>query len=169
MVPIPYSAESWLSLPLQSIATTLSAAVLVFLGQPAIAEGNTILLGDQTLFVAEACSGMRIFMGVVALAFAVVLFSGWDWRLKGIALLATVPIAIVTNVVRIVVTGLLYGWVSNDAGQRFGHDLAGFVMIVLAASLLWLLLMYLEKLFPQVEEIDEPARLYRAATVPRET
>src|SRR6185295_4454122 len=100
MVPIPYSAERWLSVPLQSVATKLSAATLVFLGQPAISEGNTILLGDDRLFVAEACSGMRIFVGVFALAFAFVLFSHWKVWLKVFVLLAALPIAIVTNVIR---------------------------------------------------------------------
>ncbi len=66
MVPIPYSAERWLSVPLQSIATKLSTASLVFLGQPAIAEGNVLRLGEHTLFVEEACSGMRIFFGIFA-------------------------------------------------------------------------------------------------------
>src|SRR5688572_27303523 len=44
MVPIPFTAESWLSVPLQAMATQLSTGCLVMLGQPALAEGNTIWL-----------------------------------------------------------------------------------------------------------------------------
>ena len=137
MIPIPYSAERWLSVPLQSIATTLSTAFLVFLGQPAIAEGNVLLLGDHRLFVEEACSGMRIFFGIFALAFAFVLFSRWSWWQKGLVLCAVLPVAIAANVTRIVVTGLLYQWVSTTAGQRFSHDLAGYVVIPFAALIFW--------------------------------
>jgi exosortase len=159
MVPIPYSAESWLRVPLQAIATKLGTAVLVMLGQPALAEGNVIYLGDHTLFVEEACSGMRIFVGIFALAFAFVLFSRWSYWQKALVLLATLPVAIIANVMRIVATGLLYQHVSSSAGQRFSHDIAGFVMIPLAAGLLWLLLVYLDHLFPQVQEVHAAATL----------
>jgi exosortase len=159
MVPIPYSAERWLSVPLQAIATQLSTAVLVFLGQPAIAEGNVILLGDESLFVEEACSGTRIFVGIFALAFAFVLFSRWSWWQKALVLAAALPVAIIANVMRIVATGLLFKWVSSEAGNRFSHDLAGFVMIPLAAALFWLLLVYLDRLFPEVEDIRRPPSL----------
>jgi exosortase len=159
MVPIPYSAERWLSVPLQAIATKLSTAVLVVLGQPAISEGNVILLGDHPLFIEEACSGMRIFVGIFALAFVFILFSNWSWWHKGLVLLLVLPVAIVTNVIRIVATGLLYQWVSSAAGQKFSHDIAGFVMIPLAAMMFWLVLGYLDKLFVQVEDIDQPSAL----------
>jgi exosortase len=160
MIPIPYSAELWLRVPLQAIATKLGTAALIMLGQPALAEGNVIYLGDHKLFVEEACSGMRIFIGIFALAFAFVLFSKWSWWQKGLVLIATLPVAIIANVMRIVVTGLLYQHVSTDAGQKFSHDVAGFVMIPLAAGLLWLFLVYLDRLFPRVQEVRVPATLW---------
>jgi exosortase len=160
MVPIPYSAERMLSVPLQAIAAKLSTAVLVFFGQPAISEGNVILLGDHSLFVEEACSGMRIFVGIFALAFVFILFSNWSRWLKALVLLLALPVAIVTNVIRIVATGLLYQWVSGEVGQKFSHDIAGFVMIPLAALMFWLALGYLDRLFVQVEDIDQPSALF---------
>lgn len=167
MVPIPFFAERLLSVPLQSVATKVSAAVLVFLGQPAITEGNVILLGDERLLIEEACSGMRIFVGIFALAFAFVLFSRWSGWLKAVVLFAALPVAIVANVTRVVVTGLLYQWVSTGAGKKFSHDIAGLVMIPLAAIVFWLLLVYLDKLFPLVEDIGRPAELHRHPASPR--
>jgi exosortase len=165
MIPIPFSAERWLSYPLQMVATKLSTAVLVCLGQPAIAEGNVILLGDKSLLVEEACSGMRIFVGIFALAFAFVLFSRWSWWLKAVMLMVALPIALLTNVVRIVATGLLYQWVSSEAGQKFSHDIAGFVMIPLAAGMFWLVSVYVDKLFLHFDDIDQPSKLYRGAAI----
>lgn len=159
MVPIPYSAEHWLRVPLQAVATKLGTGALVMLGQPALAEGNVIYLGDHTLFVEEACSGMRIFIGIFALAFAFLLFSKWSWWQKALVLIATLPVAIIANVMRIVVTGLLYQYVSTDVGQKFSHDVAGFIMIPLAAALLWLFLVYLDRLFPRVQEVRVPVTL----------
>jgi exosortase len=166
MLPIPFSAERMLSVPLQALATKLSTAALVFLGQPAVAEGNVILLGDERLLVEESCSGMRIFVGIFALGFAFILFSRTSWWLKAILLLAALPVAIFTNVVRIVGTGLLYQWVSSHAGQKFSHDIAGFIMIPMAAAVFWLVVIYFDKLFPQVEDIDQTSERYRPCIVP---
>jgi exosortase len=153
MIPIPFAAERWLSIPLQSVATKLSTACFVMLGQPALAEGNTIWLGDRQLFIEEACSGLRILVGIFALAFAFVLFSRWNWWQKGLALAAALPIAIVANVARVVVTGMLYQLASSEAAMHFSHDLSGLVMIPFAAILFWLFLVYLDRLFPEVQSL----------------
>jgi exosortase len=154
MVPIPFSAETWLSVPLQSIATKVSSTSLLMLGQPALAEGNTIWIGDHQLFVEEACSGLRIFVGIFALATAFVLFSRWTWWQKALALAAALPVAIVANAFRIVAIGILYQLVSSDAAKHFNHGLSGVVSILLAAAIFWIFLVYLDHLFPQVESLS---------------
>lgn len=154
MIPIPFSAETMLSVPLQRVATKLSTEMLVMLGQPALSEGNTIWVGDNQLGIEEACSGLRILVGIYALAFAFVLFSKWSWWQKAIALVAALPIAIVANVIRIVVTALLYQFSTSGAARHFMHDFSGLFMIPLAAGMFWLLLIYLDRLFPEVEELS---------------
>jgi exosortase len=154
MIPIPYSAETMLSVPLQRIATKLSTESLVMLGMPALSEGNTIWIGDNQLGIEEACSGLRILVGIYALAFAFVLFSRWAWWQKALVLVAALPIAIVANVIRIVVTGLLYQFSTSNAARHFMHDTSGLLMIPLAAAMFWVLLVYLDRLFPEVEEMS---------------
>jgi exosortase len=159
MAPIPYSAERWMSVPLQSIATKLSTMALVCLGQPAIAEGNIILIGEHPpLEVEEACSGLRIFVGIFALAFAFVLFSRWSWWQKVMVLVAALPVAILANVTRIAATGLLQQWVSGEAAHQF-HDVAGLVMIPFAAMIFWFFLIYMGRLFTEVEDVSPAIRL----------
>lgn len=154
MVPMPYRAEIALSYPLQRIATKVSCFALQCLGQPAIAEGNTILLGGHHLEVEQACSGLRIFMGTVALAFfyAVLVRRGW-WE-RALMLLATVPVALTANAVRIVSTGILIQHISAEAGKVFAHDLAGWMMIPLAAALFGVVLLYIRWLVRDVEQAD---------------
>ena len=67
LVPLPATIETLLSQPLQATATTMSTWTLQCLGQPAIAEGTTILLNDNVLEVERACSGLRMFYGILAL------------------------------------------------------------------------------------------------------
>jgi exosortase len=154
MVPLPFSAERWLSLPLQGVATKMSCWVLVSLGQPALAERHTILIGDFRLEVEQACSGLRIFMGVVALAFAYLIIVRRAWWEKALLLVSVIPIALIANSGRIVVTGLLNQYVSGEAAQKFTHDVAGWVMIPFAALLFALVLWYLAKLMREVELVD---------------
>lgn len=154
MLPIPYSAETMLSVPLQALAAKLSTACLVMLGQPALAEGNVIWLEDRHLLVEEACSGMRIFVGIFAISFAFALFSRWSWWQKALVILATLPIAILANVTRVVVTGLLYQLSSSEVAHHFSHDLTGFVMIPFAVMLFWMFLVYLDHLFPEAQQIS---------------
>ena len=154
MIPLPFSAETWLSRPLQRIATKVSTSTLQILGQPAISEGNTIWLGEHQLEVAQACSGLRIFVAVIAMAFAFVLFSRWNWWHKLLVVIAVFPVAIIANAVRIVGTGILYEYASSEAAQKFSHDFSGWLMIPFAGLLFWLLLIYLDRLFPEVVEVD---------------
>ncbi len=154
MVPLPWRAERLLSLPLQSVATHLSCWTLQFLGQPAIAAGNTILIGDQQMEVADACSGLRIFVGIFALAVAYVICVRRPWWERVLLLLSTLPVALVANAMRIVVTGLLYQYVSGEAAQKFSHDISGWVSIPFAALLFAGVLWYVGRLLREVDLVD---------------
>ncbi|MEX2176838.1 MAG: exosortase/archaeosortase family protein [Pirellulaceae bacterium] len=165
MVPLPFSAEGLLSHPLQRIATKISCFTLQLMGQPAFSEGNTIVLGSHHLEVAQACSGLRLFMGVVALAFAYVVLVRRAWWERAALLLAVVPIALVANSARIVGTGLLLQ-VLPDESHALAHDFAGWVMIPLAALMFWGVLWYLGRLFSE-EEVMDMASVVREAELSR--
>jgi exosortase len=154
MVPLPFGMETTASLPLQRIATKLSCYGLQLLGQPAFAEGNEILLGEQKLLVAEACSGLRLFISVIALAYAYVMLVRRPWWEKGLLVLSVVPIAIVANATRIVVTGLLYQYTTGEIAHWFSHEAAGYAMIPLAGLMFAAAHLYVVRLFPEEEEYD---------------
>lgn len=151
-IPLPYRVERWFSHPLQTIAANFSAWTLQILGQPALVEGNTIMLESHQLEVVQACSGLRIFVGIFALAFAFVAISRRSWWENLVVLASAVPVALVANSVRIVATGLLYQLVSVEAAKQFTHDMAGWMMIPLAALLFVVLLWYLGRIMPEVEQ-----------------
>jgi len=163
MVPLPFRAESWFSLPLQQVATRISTFALQCLGQPALAEGNTILVGDFQLEVAQACSGLRVFMGIVALGFAFVVVTRQPWWQKALVLAGVVPIALLTNATRIVTTACLYRCVSSEAAMSFAHDLSGLLMVPVAGAMFVCLLWYLSCLFrvPAISDLSELVRYQR--------
>lgn len=135
MVPLPATVETLLSRPLQLTATRMSTWVLECLGQPALAEGTTILLNEHNLEVERACSGLRMFYGILALAVAWVMLTRASWRRTAILVGSVLPIALIANTARIVITGLLYQWASGEIAQKFSHDFAGILMILLSVGM----------------------------------
>lgn len=154
MIPLPFQVERWLSIPLQRIAAKLSCWAFQCLSMPALSEGNTILLGDHHLEVEQACSGLRILVGIFAVACAVLIVTRRPWWEKGLILGSVIPVALAANALRIVITGVLYQYVSGEAAKSFSHDFAGWLMIPLAAALFGGILWYLGQLFKEVELAD---------------
>ncbi|HEY1376979.1 MAG TPA: exosortase/archaeosortase family protein [Gemmataceae bacterium] len=153
MIPMPYTITIWLGFPLQQLATTCSTYVLQTLGQPAIAEGNTILIRDFQLSIVKACSGLSMLVTFFTFSTAVCLLVTKPFSDKLLILLSAIPIALAANIIRIVVTGLMFLHVSNQAASAVFHDLAGWVMMPLALAFLGAELWVLKRLF-----VDPPTR-----------
>lgn len=71
MIPFSYVVEVALRQPSQRVATIASTYGLQTLGLPALAEGNTIVLGDARIGIVEACNGLGILFTFFAIATAV--------------------------------------------------------------------------------------------------
>jgi len=136
MIPLPYRFEVALAQPLQRVATVASTYALQTFGFPAFAEGNVIRMGDTRIGVVEACSGLSMLLIFFALATAVVLVVKRHWIDKAIILLSAIPVAIIANVIRITVTGMLYQLAGPKLAEVVFHDLAGWLMMPLALALL---------------------------------
>ena len=164
MVPLPYQAESLLSFKLQGIATTISTGMLRIVGLPAIAEGHAIWIGDSKLQIEEACSGLRIFVGMIALSFFWAATVKRSWLDRVVIIASAIPMALFVNSLRITVTGLLYQWFESPAARKTIHDWTGFLMIPLAAALLWLIKCYWERLYRPVEVIGAGELIRKTST-----
>jgi exosortase len=151
MIPLPFRAERMLSQPLQAVAARFSCWLLQLLGQPAIREGNIVIINDIELAIVEACSGLRIFVSIVALAFAFAVFFHRPWWTKAALFASVLPVALISNAVRIALTGLLHVYFSGEAAHRFSHDAAGLFMIPFAAALMLGVVWYMDKLLFEVE------------------
>ncbi|MSR52903.1 MAG: exosortase/archaeosortase family protein [Gemmataceae bacterium] len=160
MIPLPYEASRMLGAELQKIATIASTFLLQCFGQPAIAEGNRILVRDVTLNVVEACSGLRMLMTFAAFSVAAAFVMERHWIVKGLVLASTVPIALLTNVLRIVVTGLAHVWLQDSASKGkvldFIHDFNGWMMMPVGLTFLLLELWVLKHLLIEKSAVVRP-------------
>ena len=151
MVPLPYRVEFMVSEPLQKLAAILSSFFLQCLGQAAFAEETTLLIGSRVLEVEQSCSGLRIFVGIFALACGyLIAFRREVWEAM-LLMVSVVPVALLANAIRIVVTALLFQHFSDEAAQHFSHDVAGWLMIPLAALMLAFVQWYLNHLMRDVD------------------
>ena len=154
LTPMPYRFESMLSFKLQGISTILSSVVLRILGFPAITEGNTIWLGDHHLMVEEACSGLRIFMGMVAMGFFFAALTRRSWLDRAVILACSAPIAIIANAIRVTVTGMAYYWLDEQRAHA-AHDQLGIVMIFVGAGMLFAVSSFWERLYRPKPEFQQ--------------
>jgi exosortase len=156
MIPLPHRASVALGEPLQALATVSSTFLLQTLGLPAVANGNVILLNDHEIGIVEACSGLRMLVIFFALATGLCLVIKRPLWEKGVIVASAVPIALLVNLVRITVTGVMFEVSSAEWAHAVFHDLAGWLMMPLALGLLGVELLVLKNLFlpaPSAEPI----------------
>ncbi len=154
MLPLPYSLEVALRDPLRTVGTKTSTYLMQTLGLPAVAEGHVIVVDNIPIGVEEACSGLRMLMVFFALSTAVCLLSERPLWERALILVSAVPIAVITNVLRITVTGVLHVTVGSEIANMVFHDLAGWLMMPVALVLLGGELWLLSHLF--IVEEDQP-------------
>jgi exosortase len=137
MIPIPAILYAQITLPLQIHASRMASWFLTLFGVPVLREGNIIQLPAITLEVAEACSGIRSLISLIALAVIYGYFLEPSlWR-RILLVAAAVPIAIAANALRITGTGLLVQFWSPEAGTGFFHAFSGWLIFVLAMLMLF--------------------------------
>jgi exosortase len=152
MLPLPFQLERMLSGPLQLLGASESAWFVQTMGIPAIAQGNTILMGDIRLGVAEACSGLRMLMVFFAISAAAVIISDRTRWEKLLILFSAVPIALISNIVRIVATAAAFQFASRETADLIFHDVSGWLMMPFAILLLYLELKLLDWVYVESSE-----------------
>jgi len=136
MVPLPYIIYDMIAFPLKLFVTRVSIASLKLMGVVVMREGNIIMLPLTTLEVADACSGIRSLISLLALAVAYAFFLNISPLRRGVLILAAIPIAISANALRVIVTGLLAQYWGAQAAEGFFHEFAGMAVFVVAIVLM---------------------------------
>jgi exosortase len=135
MIPIPVIIYNQITFPLQLLASRFATFWLEVVQVPVLREGNVLILPNYSLEVVEACSGIRSLMTLITLAVAYgYLLEPRRWA-RYVLVILMIPIAIVSNAIRIMGTGVLTYRFGPKAAEGFFHEFSGWV-IFLAALLL---------------------------------
>lgn len=147
MLPLPPTINTLVSLPLQRIATVGSCFLMQLSGLWVVAEGNVITLGtphgSKQLEVALACNGLSMLMTLAATVTATIILIDMPIWKRVVVLLSALPIALISNIARIVATGWCYYYIEGARAKELAHDWSGYLMMPLALVLvgleIWLL------------------------------
>ena len=160
-MPVPAIIFNRVAFPLQLFASRCAVSAMQGMEIPVVRQGNIIELlplGATTtkkLEVAEACSGIRSLMALVTLA-AVLAYLGrpgrnkrgggdGGWRAtltsfslwRGVFIVGcAVPIAILTNALRVSGTGILAHYYGTRVAEGFFHTFSGWAIYLVAFALL---------------------------------
>jgi exosortase len=137
-LPIPLSFTERIHLVLRHIATSATASIVPMFGIPVFVEGTTLNTAHGALEVADACSGFSTLYAAVAVAMLTAYQSASPGR-RVLVLLGAAPIAIASNIVRVVLLVLLVAWYGGEILDTFVHPLSGIMTFALSLPLIfWL-------------------------------
>ncbi len=137
MIPIPYVIYYALTFPMQLLASKITAGVLNAIGMAVVRQGNIIHIDGYSLEVAEACSGMRSLVSLLALGALYAYLTQRHFWSKLTLFLSTIPIAVAANVFRVFITSLLAYTVTQEVTVEPLHSILGLSVFVVAFIMLF--------------------------------
>lgn len=133
-IPLPAIVVDTITLPLKIHVSRIAASLLAFLGYPVVRYGNILDLSGLQLEVVSACSGIRSFFALLAIAIVL----GSDIRRISARLslfFLLIPVVILTNALRIVLTAV-FSLRFPEHSVEFYDGLAGWAAFLAAFSLI---------------------------------
>ena len=152
MVPIPAIIFNQITFPLQLLDSRMAATILPWLGVPVFREGNVINLPAMPLNVAEACSGIRSLMSLTTLAIIYGYLMDRRNSVRVLLAVASIPIAVAANSLRIIGTGLLVQYWDPDKAEGYFHASWGLFIFVIALVMMYLLHQAICLVWPEGKE-----------------
>src|SRR4030042_1281304 len=138
MIPIPSILMDRITFPMQLFASKVAANTLYLISIPVLREGNVMLLANTSLEVAEACSGIRSLISLLALSVVFAYISQKATWKRVLLVLSTFPIAIIANAARVSGTGILAHYYGDKVAPGFFHGFSGWILFVVAFVCLFL-------------------------------
>ena len=138
MLPLPLVVTERLHLLLREIATVATTTIIPWLGISVYAEGTALHLREGVLVIGDACSGFSTLYASCAVA-ALVAYSCDRPAGRIAALLGAVPIAVLSNIIRIVLLVLAVRFLGIGSLDTWIHPGSGILTFVIALPvILWL-------------------------------
>jgi len=137
MVPLPLYVIVNISFKMKLFAAAIAAHLLNALGLYAIRDGSVIKLHSTFVIVDDVCSGLRSLISLSALGCIFAYIVNVPMYKRVLIFLTTIPIAIITNVCRVVLLSTLAEMLGVETIQGLLHNVTGFLVFALAFVMLY--------------------------------
>lgn len=149
LVPPPGWLIDEVTAPLKQFVSWASTTVLSGVGLPISREGVTLYVGSYQLLVEDACSGMNSLVGLIAVSLLYIyLLRSSNLRYAVLLTAATIPIAVLGNIIRIMTLILLTYFWGDEVAQGFLHVTAGLFLFAISLILVFLVDLLLWRVIP---------------------
>jgi len=136
MIPVPAVVYFSATFPMQLLASKVAVSAMDILGIPVARQGNIIHLPETSLEVAEACSGLRSLISLLAMGAIYAYLSQRRFWAQAVLFVGTIPMAVAGNISRVFVTALItYAWGTDTTTEPL-HTIMGAMVFVVAFVLL---------------------------------
>lgn len=156
IVPVPHFLNNIFTFKLKLISSALSVKMMQLTGISVFREGNIIDLGITQLQVVDACSGLRYVYPLVFMGFIFAYLFHKKWWEKIVIILATIPISVLSNALRIAITGYLMVNVSPELAEGFFHGFSGWLIFMASFVILAILSLIMRRIGIK-NGVDTPA------------
>jgi exosortase len=151
-VPVPGLITEMVSVPMQLFDAAVVEAVGQAVGLPVSRTGTLIAINGITVDIDRGCDGLRLVWPMLLAAYTASAISSVPRWLQITICLSAIPVALVLNCIRLIITTIMYGYASQ-ANAALVHDALGWVMIISAGFLpLVLLSSFTERSFRSVSD-----------------
>ncbi len=136
MIPLPMVVIANISFKLKLFAAQIATVILNHMGILAIRDGSIIKMKDAHVVVDDVCSGLRSLISLTALGSICAYWMKSSLLKRSILFLSTIPIAIITNVCRVIILSFISEVWGTQYVTGLIHDATGFLVFGLAFVLL---------------------------------
>lgn len=132
-LPPPDTVVAFVTQPIKIAISSWAVSLLHLLGYPVASSGVTIQIGQYQLLVAAACAGLNSIVTLTALCLFYVYLRHRSNPIAFLVIaLAAIPVAVISNFVRVLALVLITYHFGDAAAQGFIHDFAGLLMFAVA-------------------------------------
>ncbi|MDD5136042.1 MAG: exosortase/archaeosortase family protein [Candidatus Omnitrophica bacterium] len=134
MIPLPLVVVGNLTVKLKLFAAQAATFILNHIGFPSVRNGSIIRMPNSFIAVEAPCSGLRSLISLLTLGLLFAYVTKISPVKKAALFLSSVPIALASNVIRIILLATVNDLYGEKVAMGFFHDFTGFLVFAVAFS-----------------------------------
>lgn len=138
MVPLPLALIGTVTVKMKLFAAQCATVILNHIGFPSIRDGSVIRMPNSFIAVEAPCSGLRSLISLMTLGLLFAYAMKISYWKKAILFASSIPIALATNIGRIVAISAVNDLYGERVSMGIFHDISGYMVFAAAfGGLFW--------------------------------